>query len=43
GGARLREIGPSVWQTGLAVGAEVALGALLVVLVRTRRGRPDEG
>ena len=39
GGARLTDVGPSPWQVGLAVAAEVAAGAAVAAAVRTvRRG-----
>ncbi len=42
GGARLDELGPSATRLGLAVAAEVAVGALAaVVLLRRRSGRAE--
>jgi hypothetical protein len=43
GGARLSELGPSASRVGLAVAAEVAVGALAaVVLLRRRTGRAQQ-
>lgn len=39
GDARLAELGPSPWRTGLAIAAEVALGAAAALLVLRRGGR----
>jgi hypothetical protein len=36
GGARLTDVGPSPWQVGLAVAAEVALGAAAAAGLRAR-------
>ena len=36
GGARMTDVGPSPWQVGLAVSAEVAVGAALAAAVRLR-------
>ncbi len=43
GGARMSELGPSAWQTALAVAAEVAAGAALVAWLRARRAAAPAG
>ena len=41
GDARLAELGPSPWRTGLAVAAEVAVGAAAALVVLRRGGRAE--